>query len=89
MLVGSWAEHLRQHTRMTKAETELAERVWAMHAGDEDMVVGHYLPANRLWTPVDFSQFQKQPDARSSQATRVTAGGEQDEKKSETAKAEP
>jgi MFS family permease len=59
MLVSSWAEHLRQFARMTKAETELVERVWAMHAGDEDMVVGHYLPANRLWTPVDFSQFQK------------------------------
>jgi MFS family permease len=59
MLLTSWAEHLRQFERMTKAETELVERVWAMHAGDEDMVVGHYLPANRLWTPVDFRQFQK------------------------------
>ena len=72
MLVSSWAEHLRQFARMTKAETELVERVWAMHAGDEDMVVGHYLPANRLWTPVDFSQFQKQPDARFTQATRLS-----------------
>jgi MFS family permease len=59
MLLSSWAEHLRQFERMTKAETELVERVWAMHAGDEDPVVGHYLPANRLWTPVDFSQFKK------------------------------
>jgi MFS family permease len=72
MLVSSWAEHLRQFARMTKAETELVERVWAMHTGDEDMVVGHYLPANRLWTPVDFSQFQKQPDARFTQATRLS-----------------
>ena len=32
MLVASWADHLRQHGRMTKAETELAERVRAMHA---------------------------------------------------------
>ena len=78
MLVSSWAEHLRQFARMTKAETELVERVWAMHAGDEDMVVGHYLPANRLWTPVGFSQFQKKPDARFTQATRVNGatGGE-------------
>jgi len=30
MLVSSWAEHLRQFARMTKAETELVERVWAM-----------------------------------------------------------
>ena len=31
MRFNSWAEHLRHHTRMTKAETELVERVWAMH----------------------------------------------------------
>jgi hypothetical protein len=59
MLVRSWAEHLRQFARMTKAETEFVERVWAMHAGDEEMVVGHYLQAGRLWSPVDFGQFQK------------------------------
>jgi hypothetical protein len=47
MQIGSWAEHLRQHTRMTKEETELAEQVWAMHAGDEEPVVRHYLKANR------------------------------------------
>jgi len=70
MLVTSWAEHLRQFERMTKAETELVERVWAMHAGDEDMVVGHYLPANRLSTPLGFSRFQKQHDPRFTQATR-------------------
>jgi MFS family permease len=72
MLVSSWAEHLRQFERMTKAEAELIKRVWAMHAGDEDMVVSHYLPANRLSTPVDFSQFQKQPDARLTQLTRMS-----------------
>ena len=59
MLVSSWAEHLRQFARMTKAETELVERVWAMHAGDEDPVVGHYLAADRLSTPLSFSRFQK------------------------------
>jgi MFS family permease len=59
MLVSSWAEHLRQFERMTKAETELVERVWAMHAGDEDPVVGHYLAADRLSTPLSFSRFQK------------------------------
>jgi len=59
MFLSSWAEHLRQFARMTKAETELVERVWAMHADDKDMVVGHYLPANRLSTPVDFGEFQK------------------------------
>jgi hypothetical protein len=44
---------------MTKAETELVERVWAMHAGDEEPVVRHYLEANRLSTPLGFSQFGK------------------------------
>jgi MFS family permease len=59
MIVRSWAEHLRQFARMTKAETEFVEHVWAMHAGDEEMVVGHYLQAGRLWSPVDFGRFQK------------------------------
>jgi MFS family permease len=89
MLVSSWAEHLRQFARMTKAETELVERVWAMHAGDEEPVVRHYLPAKRLWTPLGFSRFQKQPEARFSQATRENADGEGDQKKSEAAKVEP
>jgi hypothetical protein len=89
MLVSSWAEHLRQFARMTKAETALVERVWAMHAGDEEPVVRHYLPAKRLWTPLGFSRFQKQPDARFTQATRVNADVERDQKKSEAAKVEP
>ena len=89
MLLSSWAEHLRQYARMTKAETELVERVWAMHAGDEEPIVRHYLPANRLSTPLGFSRFQKQPDARLARATRVNGHGERDQKKSETAKLEP
>jgi MFS family permease len=88
MLVSSWAEHLRQLARMTKAETELVERMRAMHAGDEEALVRHYLPAKRLSTPVGFNQFQKRPDAPSSQASRVNAGDEQDQKKSDTTKAE-
>jgi MFS family permease len=82
MLVSSWAEHLRQHARMTKAETDLIERVWAMHADDQEPVVRHYLPANRLWTPLGFTRFRKQPDARLAQVTPVNADGEQDQKKS-------
>jgi hypothetical protein len=89
MLVSSWAAHLRQLARMTKAEADLVERVWAMHAGDQKPIVRHYLPARRLWTPLGFSQFQKQPDGRFNQATRVNADGEQDQKKSEAAKVEP
>jgi MFS family permease len=89
MLVSSWAEHLRQHARMTKAETDLLERVWAIHAGDQEPVVRHYLPANRLWTPLGFTRFRKQPDARLAQVTPVNADGEQDQKKSEAAKVGP
>jgi len=59
MLVSSWAEHLRQFERMTKVEAELVERVWAMHAGDEDPVVRHYLAANRLSTPLSFRRFHQ------------------------------
>jgi len=53
---------------------------------DRENSLRHYLPANRLWTPLGFSRFQKQPDARFTQATRLKADGERDEKKSEAAK---
>ena len=43
MRVKSWAEYVRQHARMTKTETELAERVQAMHSGELKPVVGHSL----------------------------------------------
>jgi transmembrane secretion effector len=64
MRVSSWSEHLRQHARMTKAEIDFIERVRAIHAGDQEPLVRHYLPANRLWTPLGFAGFRKQPDAR-------------------------
>jgi MFS family permease len=67
MMVSSWAEHLRQHSRTTKAEVELAERLLAMHAGDQPLVIRHYLPANRTSTPLGFGQFRKQPETRPAQ----------------------
>jgi MFS family permease len=73
MLVSSWAAHLRQHARMTKAEAELANRVWAMHAGDEEPVVRHYLRANRLSTPLSFGQFRNQPEDRSARLKPANA----------------
>jgi hypothetical protein len=76
MRVSSWAEHLRQHARMTKAETEIAERVWSMHAGDEEPVVGHYLPANRLSTPLGFGQLGRQRGARLAAPRRANADNE-------------
>ena len=64
MRVSSWAEHLRQHARMTKVETELAQRLREMHSGEQEMVVRHSLPANRMTTPLVFSQFLKQFETR-------------------------
>ena len=88
MLVSSWAEHLRQVARMTKTEAELVERVRAMHAGEQEPAVRHYLPAKRLSTPLGFSRFQKQPDARFSQASRADTDSEQAQKRPEAAKVE-
>ena len=64
MQVNSWAEHVRQHARTTKAEAALAERVWSMHAGDQPPVVRHYLPAERGSTPLGFGPFRKGLEAR-------------------------
>ena len=81
MFLSSWAQHVRQLARMTKSETELVERVWAMHAGDVEAVVRHYLPARRLWTPLGFGRFQKETNPLDTEATRRNADGERDQKK--------
>ena len=59
MLVASWAEHVRQHARTTKAESEIATRAWSLHAGEDEPVVRHYIQANRVSTPLGFGQFRK------------------------------
>ncbi|HEY0792986.1 MAG TPA: MFS transporter [Chthoniobacterales bacterium] len=82
MMVGSWAEHIRQHARMTKTETELAERAWEMHAGPEEPAVRHYLQANRLSTPLGFGQFQRRPLERSAPSTSIKADVESAEVRS-------
>lgn len=43
-LVHSWAEHLRQHERQTKADRELEQHVYSYVAGDP--TVRHLLSAN-------------------------------------------
>ena len=61
-LVSSWAEHLRQHARVTKAESEILQRAWEMdvrHLRDARPVAHHYVSANRMSTPRDFGQFRK------------------------------
>jgi MFS family permease len=75
MRVSSWAEHLRQHTRTTKAETELAERVWRMHAGDREPEVTHSLPAERMTTPLGFGVFRKRLEARPAEPAAQNPNG--------------
>jgi Transmembrane secretion effector len=53
-VVSSWAEHLRQHARATKAENEILQRAWGMdvrHVGDGRPVAHHYVKANRMSAP--------------------------------------
>ncbi len=72
MLVASWADHVRQHSRTTKSEAEIAMRAWELHAGDDEPVVRHYVKANRVSTPLGFGQFQKpQPVSDAVQETGV------------------
>jgi MFS family permease len=68
MLVASWAEHMRQHSRTTKAEAEIARRAWALHAGQDEPVVRHYIKANRVSTPLGFGQFRKHNEPRLTKA---------------------
>jgi MFS family permease len=51
-IVPSWAEHLRQHERMTVADRETEERALAFHQDDHPVVVSH-LVAARAMSPVE------------------------------------
>lgn len=44
-IVGSWAEHLRQHERVTVADREIQERARAFHVGDTPPTVSHLISA--------------------------------------------
>ncbi|MNV86408.1 hypothetical protein D3C71_1804410 [compost metagenome] len=46
-MVESWAEHLRQHRRVSQADADLQGRVLAYHSGTEKPVVRHFLTINR------------------------------------------
>jgi hypothetical protein len=76
MMLGSWAEHLRQHARTTKADVALAERLLALHAGDQPPVIRHYLPANRMSTPLGFDPFRERLESRPAPSTQATAEGQ-------------
>lgn len=45
-LVGSWAEHLRQHERATVEDHHVEQAVLAFHRGDEPPAVRHLLMTN-------------------------------------------
>ena len=59
MLVSSWAEHTRQHARMTKVDREIFQRALGMHVGGEGPVVRHYIKADRMSTPLGCCQVRK------------------------------
>ena len=42
-VVESWAEHLRQHERITKTDKEIQDRVNTFHVGKADPVVDHFI----------------------------------------------
>lgn len=42
-IVGSWAEHLRQHQRATVEDRRIEDAVVALHRGDEPPRVRHLL----------------------------------------------
>ncbi|AYD04048.1 MFS transporter [Neorhizobium sp. NCHU2750] len=46
-MVESWAEHLRQHKRVSNADADLQGKVLAYHSGEEKPVVRHFLTINR------------------------------------------
>ncbi len=69
MLVASWAEHERQLSRTTKAETEIAERAWSLHAGEGEPVVRHYIKASRMSTPLGLGQFHKHHESHPAKTT--------------------
>jgi hypothetical protein len=47
-LVNSWAEHLRQHERVTVADRGVEDRARAFHVGDSPPVVSHFIDASAL-----------------------------------------
>lgn len=45
-LTESWAEHLRQHTRVVIADRVMEQRVRSFHVGDGPVVVSHFISAS-------------------------------------------
>ena len=47
-MVSSWAEHLRQHRRVSKADADLQSEVRRFHVGEAGPVVRHFLHVDPL-----------------------------------------
>jgi quinol monooxygenase YgiN len=47
-MVESWAEHLRQHRRVSRADADLQREVTAFHVGDEPPRVQHLMSLPRM-----------------------------------------
>jgi hypothetical protein len=45
-MVESWAEHLRQHRRVSKADADVQHGVLSFHRGPEPPVVRHFISAS-------------------------------------------
>ncbi len=52
-VVESWAEHLRQHERLTVSDRMAEERALAFHIGNEPPVMSHYIHAHMPEMPTD------------------------------------
>lgn len=50
-MVESWAEHFRQHKRVSKADADLQSKVVAYHSGLEKPVIRHLLGIDHLGRP--------------------------------------
>jgi hypothetical protein len=46
-MVSSWAEHLRQHQRVTVADQQIENRVRAFHVGPDPVRIAHWLDLSR------------------------------------------
>ncbi|CAN7626844.1 MFS transporter [Rhizobium sp. LjRoot98] len=49
-MVESWAEHLRQHKRVSKADADLQSKVLVLHSGPDKPTVRHLLSINKPGT---------------------------------------
>ena len=46
--LSTWAEHLRQRTRMTVDETKVYKEAWNLNAGDGEPIVRHYRSTEKV-----------------------------------------